>query len=1091
MKGDFSRLTFNPTRHYSGVRMQQGRVQLDADWNEQMDILLHRFETEVNDFIGRSGVPADYNGGTSFRVTSTADGDLLVAPGRYYIAGKLFQNDASVRLPKEQLPTEPGQYVAYLDAWQSHVTPLEDPTLREVALGGADTATRIQHVWQVRFQKTDARPDLDWQPAGVVSLSTGTMRARVAVGGATLENQLYRVEIHQSGVPTMATWKWSRDNGSIAATITSITGKTVNISSTGRDPQSSFAARQWVELSTVAQAQRSDPGFLVPLDAVQGTELTLTEPPPDDTPFTIIRRWDSAGALPLRPAGANGDGWILLENDIQVQFDRQPDRVYNAGDYWQFPARTIPGDIEWPRDSTATPLPQPPHGVRHDYVALAFLQLKDDTWSLVDAESDLRVQFPALDKGFVSKEGDTIRGSLHIGGAGDPSKALTVNGATTLQGDLTVTGTTDLGGNTRIGTDQQAGNLDVKGVLSIGGTMASDASPLTITKSATDFAHVRFAGNDMGQLEIVGWSSGWNINAKTDGKHLYLNRDASAASNVLIGRQNRELYIRGNDGNVGIGTANPVARLDIAQTARTGNGHPTAVKGLYVTGDFGASNDGVEFRHTNGTQGIGLGYSTIYATGSNADQPLNLQPRGKGEIGIGGDMRLKNHALLLRDGADLNHGLAWFGEGQQFASTAPDGPVVFGYAGGGLGTRQKTDGTMQEQIALQWHSSGQLTANGDLEFAPTAQAKILWNSKVNTGSDRAFVLFKDNSTYLSPQGTAQECARLSIGVFNDFGNIAADLDALDIQGGTRLTLNVGAWDAELNTAIGTPATGDLLQGISFRINDVEKMQLDKDGKLGITASLGVGPFTLPTASGRFCVTGSLAEIGFAKRTLTTWPASPQKGDRFLWYNSDGTARLWTEAIGDLLSVDADGNITIRGRIGNYGHSPTPRTSGWGGGIHTFDLEAEGTVWSHGPVQTGARDLAENYAADVALEAGDVVSLALDSDHIVPAATPNDTRVIGVVSTIPGFLLNAPRPQVEASVFPVALCGRVPCKVVDENGPITRGDLLTASSRPGYAMKAVPMVVDGQAIFRPGSILGKALTPLESGQGTIEIFVTRG
>ena len=36
MKGDFSRLTFDPTKHFSGVRMQQGRVQLDADWNEQL-----------------------------------------------------------------------------------------------------------------------------------------------------------------------------------------------------------------------------------------------------------------------------------------------------------------------------------------------------------------------------------------------------------------------------------------------------------------------------------------------------------------------------------------------------------------------------------------------------------------------------------------------------------------------------------------------------------------------------------------------------------------------------------------------------------------------------------------------------------------------------------------------------------------------------------------------------------------------------------------------------------------------------------------------------------------------------------------------
>jgi hypothetical protein len=57
MKGDFSRSTFDPRKHYSGVRMQQGRVQLDADWNENLDILLRRIETETIDVIGECGVP--------------------------------------------------------------------------------------------------------------------------------------------------------------------------------------------------------------------------------------------------------------------------------------------------------------------------------------------------------------------------------------------------------------------------------------------------------------------------------------------------------------------------------------------------------------------------------------------------------------------------------------------------------------------------------------------------------------------------------------------------------------------------------------------------------------------------------------------------------------------------------------------------------------------------------------------------------------------------------------------------------------------------------------------------------------------------
>src|SRR5438105_11166756 len=57
MQGDYSRLTFDPSKHYRGVRMQQGRVQLDADWNEQIDILNYFFETQLKDLLGSSGAP--------------------------------------------------------------------------------------------------------------------------------------------------------------------------------------------------------------------------------------------------------------------------------------------------------------------------------------------------------------------------------------------------------------------------------------------------------------------------------------------------------------------------------------------------------------------------------------------------------------------------------------------------------------------------------------------------------------------------------------------------------------------------------------------------------------------------------------------------------------------------------------------------------------------------------------------------------------------------------------------------------------------------------------------------------------------------
>ena len=57
MNGDFTRLTFRPERHFSGVRLQQGRVLLDADWNEQVDIVAHRDRTAAADAFGPVGPP--------------------------------------------------------------------------------------------------------------------------------------------------------------------------------------------------------------------------------------------------------------------------------------------------------------------------------------------------------------------------------------------------------------------------------------------------------------------------------------------------------------------------------------------------------------------------------------------------------------------------------------------------------------------------------------------------------------------------------------------------------------------------------------------------------------------------------------------------------------------------------------------------------------------------------------------------------------------------------------------------------------------------------------------------------------------------
>jgi hypothetical protein len=151
-----------------------------------------------------------------------------------------------------------------------------------------------------------------------------------------------------------------------------------------------------------------------------------------------------------------------------------------------------------------------------------------------------------------------------------------------------------------------------------------------------------------------------------------------------------------------------------------------------------------------------------------------------------------------------------------------------------------------------------------------------------------------------------------------------------------------------------------------------------------------------------------------------------------------------------------------------------------------DMVIDGTLNGHGA------DIAEVYVSRERLQPGDVVSLDRDRDEIIATPIPDHDAVIGVISSRPGFLLGA-RPEDDDMAntgcqnYPVALCGRVPCKVTDEGGPIRRGDLLTSASRPGHAMRARTAGPEG--VFRSGTIVGKALGSHAEGEGVVDIFVT--
>ncbi|HEY9631520.1 MAG TPA: DUF6519 domain-containing protein [Coleofasciculaceae cyanobacterium] len=475
MKGDFSRQTFDAKKHYSAVLMQQGRVQVDADWNEQRSIDQHRIETQTQDVIGSCGAPLNAAG---FAITT--DGKTLtIAKGRYYVDGILCENEQDLNYRSQPdlpwtsdlagLPTEekllgnPGGWVVYLDVWQRHLTALDDPLLREVALGGADTTTRTKTIWQVkllpialpdssrqletlrrrqaelqvelqklrenqRFEEilevqkklaaieqeiaaislplTCSTPLPEWDrltrpSSGKLNVFTDSPTAPESpclippsAGYQRLENQLYRVEIHQSdGAKT--TFKWSRDNGSVVTAIVAISGQTITVQDVGLDEVLGFANGQWVELIDDLKDLSGQSGQLVQIEQVDPAARTITIR--SDMPIAALdlsrhpqlRRWDQTGATATTAGVAISTSRVAIEGGIEVEFSNG---TYKPGDYWLIPARTATGTVEWP-DQANAPVPQPPLGIQHHYCRLALL---GSARTRLILRNDCRLIFPPL-----------------------------------------------------------------------------------------------------------------------------------------------------------------------------------------------------------------------------------------------------------------------------------------------------------------------------------------------------------------------------------------------------------------------------------------------------------------------------------------------------------------------------------------------------------------------------------------------------------------------------------------------------------------------------------------------------------------------
>ncbi len=470
MSGDYSRHRFNPRNHYTGVKMQQGRVQLDADWNEWTDVIDRHTRAETVDTFGVYNTP----GIDAVAVVSpqtpnaflieVSSGSFTIGQGRMYVDGLLTENFGDVDGPQvfdpvlaelygqnpiayaqqpyhpapSDLPTA-GPHLAYLEVWQREVTHLQRPDLVEKAIG-VDTTTRSQTVWQVRLLDnigagiscTSPNSDLAEAWDAIIAPTTGRLSSRdkgvssdedpcelpPSGGYRGLENQLYRIEIHDGGGIGTATFKWSRDNASVAASVVELVSNTeLKLASLGRDAVLRFNTDDWVEiiddwreLSGKAgnPAQRTGEMRQITVDDAKQTISFSPALPADLIPSgagedTVeqrhlrVIRWDQAGEVRdsdnnvidnLDAPGSQGviqvpaaTTWVALENGVQIRFSQaSAGGNFHCNDYWTVVVRTADASVDILNEAAPT-------GIHHHYARLALVTFPNN-------ETDCRTMWP-------------------------------------------------------------------------------------------------------------------------------------------------------------------------------------------------------------------------------------------------------------------------------------------------------------------------------------------------------------------------------------------------------------------------------------------------------------------------------------------------------------------------------------------------------------------------------------------------------------------------------------------------------------------------------------------------------------------------
>ena len=445
MGSDRARVSYDPSRHWRGVVYQEGRVTLEADWNEAETIAAEENREQLLDIVGPSGSPDD-----GYKVVPVVDGngnatgDLTITAGTLYVGGERMVLDSDLDYADQpdwvdtaddpawapaQVPEGNFTESVYLLLREQEVGAVEDTALLDIALGGPDTAERRRIVQRVVRGSSggDACADgLEWieaywqrrgltfDPATMMlessatlqvgfstDSSSGTLCDPVAQGGYLgSENQLIRVQIadvNEDGTPTLV---WGFDNAYFLyrVTVASVDdGAGTSVLKLAPAPVDQYhqpRKDQAVEV-LVAAAKLSDADYIAETSGIVTTVSTAYQPdtqelsvatalhtPTTDSPVLFLRVWEDT--IP----GYGGGAVELGTTGVTVTLTSAGE--YHVGDYWMFAVRPgTPTTVSPVYPQRIKDAPQPPDGPREWLCPLALVAWTDGVPSVTDCRQHI------------------------------------------------------------------------------------------------------------------------------------------------------------------------------------------------------------------------------------------------------------------------------------------------------------------------------------------------------------------------------------------------------------------------------------------------------------------------------------------------------------------------------------------------------------------------------------------------------------------------------------------------------------------------------------------------------------------------------